>query len=460
MFDLSSHSLNRDKLHEEMAQNAAGAIVVFEGWVRNHNEGKKVSSLEYQVYPELARKEGEKILKEAKDKFNLHDVRAVHREGHLALGEVAIWIGATASHRDDAFKATRYVIDEIKHRLPVWKKEHYVDQKAEWVFCKHHHHHVHFSESEYYQKQNKLIDQKKLKDSHVTVIGAGGLGCPALQALAMAGIGKITIVDFDRITISNIHRQPLYSPNLVGEKKALVARQRLLELNPFIQVEAIDALVDATNALEILSGTHLVLDCTDSMKSKYLIHDTCLKLRIPLVSASIHQHLGQLRTFVPGESCLRCLSDETPDDKLLGNCNDFGVVGVTTQVMGSLQAAEALKFLQKASNSTVSHTLFYDVNLLEQTLIKNFKKNNCSACRGELQLEISPFDLSLTELNQDIRLVDIREMSDSDVEKFKNYSGKIALCCHRGNRSHRLASELQRQGHQHIFSVKGGHAHL
>jgi len=130
MFNLSSHPLNRDKLHAEMAQNAAGAIVVFEGWVRNHNEGKKVSSLEYQVYPELALKEGEKILREAKEKFNLHEARAVHREGHLALGEIAIWIGATASHRDDAFKATRYVIDEIKYRLPVWKKEHYVDQKA------------------------------------------------------------------------------------------------------------------------------------------------------------------------------------------------------------------------------------------------------------------------------------------------------------------------------------------
>jgi len=100
------------------------------------------------------------------------------------------------------------------------------------------------------------------------------------------------------------------------------------------------------------------------------------------------------------------------------------------------------------------------VNRLEQTLVKNFKKNDCSACQGELELEASPFDLAATELNGDIRLVDIREMSDSDVEKLTNYSGKIALCCHRGNRSHRLASELQRQGHQHIFSLKGGHAHL
>src|SRR5690606_29026806 len=131
MFSISTETLNRDDLHLALSNDKAGAIVVFEGWVRNHNEGKKVKSLEYQIYHELAQKEGEKILSAAKSKFNLHDIKAVHREGHLSLGEIAVWIGATASHRDDAFKATRFVIDEIKHRLPVWKKEHYLDQNPE-----------------------------------------------------------------------------------------------------------------------------------------------------------------------------------------------------------------------------------------------------------------------------------------------------------------------------------------
>src|SRR4051812_14739088 len=118
MFSLSDENLKRDDLYDSLLNDKAGAIVVFEGWVRNHNEGKPVTSLEYQVYPELALKEGKKILDEARQKFNLHDVKSVHRQGHLKLGDIAIWIGATASHRDDAFKATRYIIDEIKHRLP------------------------------------------------------------------------------------------------------------------------------------------------------------------------------------------------------------------------------------------------------------------------------------------------------------------------------------------------------
>jgi molybdopterin synthase catalytic subunit len=157
MFSISKDTLNRDNLIAQLSNDKAGALVVFEGWVRDHNEGKSVSSLEYQIYHALALKEGERILQEAKEKFNLHNVMTVHREGHLNLGEMAIWIGATSSHRDDAFKATRYVIDEIKHRLPVWKKEHYVSGKKEWVFCRHHHHHVHFEETDYYQKQSWLI---------------------------------------------------------------------------------------------------------------------------------------------------------------------------------------------------------------------------------------------------------------------------------------------------------------
>ena len=140
MFTISNEAINRNSMVDSLTENLAGAIVVFEGWVRNHNQGKHVSSLEYQVYKELALKEGHKILQEAMVKFNLHAVKTVHREGHLSLGDIAIWIGATASHRDDAFKATRYIIDEIKHRLPVWKKEHYTDQSHEWVFCRHHHH--------------------------------------------------------------------------------------------------------------------------------------------------------------------------------------------------------------------------------------------------------------------------------------------------------------------------------
>lgn len=449
MFQISDQPINREELHGNLANTRAGAIVVFEGWVRNHNEGKKVTSLEYQVYQALAVKEGMKILEEAKEKFNLHHIVSVHREGHLKLGEVAIWIGATASHRDDAFKATRFVIDEIKYRLPVWKKEHYLDEKPQWVFCQHHHHHVHFTESDYYQKQSSLIDQDKLSAARVLVIGAGGLGCPALASLAMAGVGNITIVDPDHISVSNIHRQFFYSTNLVGEPKALVAKNRLIELNPFIKVES---LVEYFKPDQVQKFS-LVLDCTDNMSTKYLIHDACFKYQVPLISAGVFKHEGQIRTFLPQRGCLRCFGGETPDDSKLGNCNDFGVIGATTNVLGSLQASQAIEFLSEGSNATLEATLHLNLKTLTQVKIKNSHNPECAVCRGEV--DILEDDLEIMEIG-DEKVLDIRDLSDEAVMSLAFENQKVVLCCHRGIRSKKMALSLRAQGHNHIYSLKGG----
>lgn len=454
MFSLKSTPLNRDEMINALQNERAGAIVVFEGWVRNHNLGKPVSSLEYQVYEELAQKEGEKILAEAKVKFNLHHAVTVHRFGHLHLGEVAVWIGATASHRDDAFKATRYIIDEIKHRLPVWKKEHYLDEKPEWVFCKHHHHHVHFTEADYYQKQAILIDQQTLKNKRVLVVGAGGLGCPALVGLASAGVGQINIMDFDRIHISNIHRQMLYSPNLAGEKKALVARSKILELNPLIKSEAI---LERFEAITSIEGYDLILDCTDNMETKFLIHDACFKKRIPLISASIYQFEGQIRTFKPGseEGCLRCHVKETPADHLLGNCNDMGVLGASTNALGSLQASEAITFLNEGKNESLQHSLFINLKNFSTLKIKNSAVSDCMSCSGKYvfaseQLEIGP------EAIGEYKLIDIRQLNDQEIYELSSASKPMVLYCHRGIRSKKLVENLRDKGHSHFYSLKGG----
>lgn len=462
MFSISSENLDRDDLHTKLSNDKAGAIVVFEGWVRDHNEGKTVSSLEYQVYKELALKEGEKILQEAREKFNLHGVLSVHREGHLKLGEIAIWIGATASHRDDAFKATRYIIDEIKHRLPVWKKEHYVDHKADWVFCRHHSHHVHFEEADFYKKQVKIVNQNKLKNAKVLVIGAGGLGHPALMALASAGVGTIGIMDFDKIDITNIHRQPLFSPNLVGEKKAVIAAVRLQELNPFIQINTHQTRLDAAHGEEILRDYELILDCTDNMQTKFLIHDLCFKLRLPLISASVYKEEGQIRTFKSGsdEGCLRCHSKMTPDDSLLGNCNDFGVLGATTQVLGSLQASEAIHFLNEGKNATLAKTLFMNLKTLFQIQVKNTKHPECSVCQGQVEIKINDFEVGIEECDGSFMVLDIRELDDEHIHQFASSDKKIALCCHRGVRSKKLAETFRASGHQQFYSLKGGAAHL
>lgn len=135
MFSMSAGPLNPETLKAALRGSSAGACVTFEGWVRDENEGRNVTSLEYEGYEAVAVKEGEKILEEAKQKFALLGVRCVHRVGHLAVGDLAVWVGVTAGHRAEAFAACQFIIDEIKHRLPIWKKEHYTDGDSGWVNC-------------------------------------------------------------------------------------------------------------------------------------------------------------------------------------------------------------------------------------------------------------------------------------------------------------------------------------
>ena len=135
MFALSEKPLDPTAWRIAMQTPTAGAFTSFEGWVRNENEGHAVRRLEYEAYEPLAITEGEKVLAEAKERFPFLEARCVHRVGLLELGECAVWIGVAAPHRDEAFKACRYIIDEIKVRLPIWKKEHYVNGDSGWVNC-------------------------------------------------------------------------------------------------------------------------------------------------------------------------------------------------------------------------------------------------------------------------------------------------------------------------------------
>ena len=135
MFCLSAHPLDSAALQRALTDPRAGACVTFEGWVRDRNEGQPVLSLEYEAYAPLAEKEGARILAEAQDKFALLGAACAHRTGHLQLGELAVWVGVAAEHRGAAFDACRYIIDEAKARLPVWKKEHYASGATAWINC-------------------------------------------------------------------------------------------------------------------------------------------------------------------------------------------------------------------------------------------------------------------------------------------------------------------------------------
>jgi molybdopterin synthase catalytic subunit len=135
-FWLADGAIEATAFREQLGDESCGACVIFEGWVRNHNEGRAVLRLAYEAHAPMALKEGNIILQEAMQKFAISKARAVHRQGELALTEAAVVVGVASAHRDAAFQACRYIIDEIKHRLPIWKKEYYADGSAEWVNCR------------------------------------------------------------------------------------------------------------------------------------------------------------------------------------------------------------------------------------------------------------------------------------------------------------------------------------
>jgi len=135
MIEVSSETIDAEALKRSLANAGAGGFCSFEGWVRNVNEGRTVERLEYEAYEPLVVSEGNRVLAEARERFSYLEARCVHRTGLLEIGEMAVWVGVASAHRDEAFKACRYIIDELKVRLPIWKKEHYVDGDSGWVNC-------------------------------------------------------------------------------------------------------------------------------------------------------------------------------------------------------------------------------------------------------------------------------------------------------------------------------------
>jgi len=134
-FTFSNTAIDVNELRAQLTDPACGGYCAFEGWVRNNNEGHNVTRLEYEAFVDLAIKEGERIVAEAVKRFGIGKAACVHRVGSLAIGDVAVWVGVSSGHRDEAFRACRYIIDEVKHRVPIWKKEHYENGDSGWVNC-------------------------------------------------------------------------------------------------------------------------------------------------------------------------------------------------------------------------------------------------------------------------------------------------------------------------------------
>ena len=389
-FAVSAHEIDAAGETVALSNPKAGALVTFEGWIRNHTEGLAVTRLEYEVFDTLAISEGELIINEAISRFGIHGARCVHRSGALQIGELAVWVGVTASHRDAAFRAARYIIDEIKTRLPIWKHEFYGDGRAEWVNCQSHAPHGQykaFDEAMFYDRQIRLSEigkagQEKLKASSVLIVGVGGLGASAAQALAGAGVGRLTLCDFDRLSANNLHRQFLYAFDDVGKPKAELAVERLRQSNPFIQIAARSERFTVGSAEKLLEGCSVVLDCTDNLEAKFALNDACAKAKIPLVSAAVHKFEGELLVVAPRGTggCLRCLWPELDVTSRADTCSEAGVIGTLPALLGSMQALEAIKLILGIKSPALDHLILFDGISLQTSLVKRQCDTGCNVC--------------------------------------------------------------------------------
>ena len=426
MFSLSANPIDPEKCLSALKNKRAGAFVSFEGWVRNHNDGRGVSALAYEAFEQMAVSEGNKLLQEAKNRFAILDAHVVHRIGATEVGDRAVWVGVSSEHRQEAFLAARWIMDAIKRNVTIWKKETSAAQtESEWI---------HASgvgttitddpaDNPQYARQIKVPGmgregQRKLANASVLVIGAGGLGCPALQYLAAAGIGSIRIVDGDTVELSNLHRQILFGTSDLGRNKAEAAAGRLRDINPNISIQAIADAAYPDTLPELIDGMDLVLDCTDGFESKYAVHDACWKARIPVVQASVHQVDGWVQIIDPKahSGCFRCQWPEAPPVGCIGTCEEAGVLGVTPGTLGLMQATQAIAYIIGHPDVLTGHTLYVDAFSGQTRRIRREPRADC-LCRNQVSFPEASSNLLMPglrarQLLDEATLVDIRELKE------------------------------------------------
>jgi len=224
--------------------------------------------------------------------------------------------------------------------------------------------------------------QKKLLSSSVLVIGAGGLGSPALMYLASAGVGTIGIADADEVDVSNLQRQVIHYCADIGKAKVESAKEKIKSLNPDVSVKTYKTYVNSGNITELISDYDFVLDCTDNFSSKFLINDYCVKTEKPFCHAGVVGFEGQLMTYIPHKSpCYRCVFEEEPKAGDVPLPKEIGVISAACGVIGSLQAMEAIKFLLSKGKLLSGYMLIYNALNSSFRKIKLPKHNpNCMAC--------------------------------------------------------------------------------
>lgn len=215
--------------------------------------------------------------------------------------------------------------------------------------------------------------QKKLKDSHVVIVGIGGLGCASATYLTAAGVGHIIIVDFDTVEMSDLNRQILYWEDEIGEKKVVVAQRKLSNLNPSVEITPIFAKITNENVLSIIDKSQVVIDGLDNAAARLVVNSACVKQKIPYVYGGVSRLRGMITTILPGQTpCLACLLPE--------GVKGLGVLGVTPAIIANLQALEAIKLLIGHSPSLAGKLLIFNGDDIKFRAYEIRRNENCPVC--------------------------------------------------------------------------------
>jgi molybdopterin/thiamine biosynthesis adenylyltransferase/rhodanese-related sulfurtransferase len=334
-----------------------------------------------------------------------------------------------------------------------------------------------------------LEGQRKLKAASVLVIGTGGLGSPIALYLAAAGVGRIGLVDYDVVDFSNLQRQVIHGTSKIGMLKVESARERMLDLNPDIQVEVYNEPFTSDNALGIAESYDILVDGTDNFPTRYLINDVCVLLGKANVYGSIFRFDGQVSVFDARTGpCYRCLFPEPPPPGLVPSCAEGGVLGVLPGTIGSLQASETLKLILGIGEPLIGKLLLYNALDLSFDFVKLRKNPNCKMCGDNPEItELIDYegsagpdwDISASELAQrlkngePLRLIDVREPHELEISHIEGSSliplGQLAarlseldsaqemvLFCKAGTRSARALELLVSAGFRKVKNLKGG----
>ncbi|MCX6883469.1 MAG: molybdopterin-synthase adenylyltransferase MoeB [Verrucomicrobiota bacterium] len=338
------------------------------------------------------------------------------------------------------------------------------------------------------------IGQRKIRAASVLCVGAGGLGSPVALYLAAAGVGRLGILDFDRVDLSNLQRQLLHGTPDVGRLKVDSARETLQRLNPEVEVVTFPLRLNRDNALDLLRPWDIIVDGTDNFPARYLTNDACVMLGKPNVYGSIFRFEGQASLFAPhlGGPCYRCLFPEPPPPGSAPSCAEAGVLGVLPGIIGTIQATEALKLALGCGESLLNRLLLFDALGMRFREIKVRPDPGCPVCGKnpsikelidytlDCQTIMNTDEVTVKELKQaldnpasGIRVIDVRELAEYQVARIPGAqllplseltqrwgeldpSKEYYLHCKAGVRSMKALLFLRQQGFKHLKSVKGG----